>query len=180
MKYLLGFTLAIIALFWFFIVEFIRCSTTAFDDLFYFDMVTLVLLAAAVTIALGYVIFELTFGQRNKANIALATLFVACAALSFLFRFELNALGDKVFLWRNESEFRDRADGSIAVVKQVSSRNFHKLFLHATSRTVSEGTMSLETKDALGNQLEAFRGCKIVAKPLSTDFFLLSVDCGGR
>jgi hypothetical protein len=134
-------------------------------------------LAAAAVVALGYLVFQIVSGRRNTASMALAALFVVCAGLSFLFRNDLTVAADKAFFRKNESEFKDRANGNVAVVKQMSSHDTHKLFLHAGSRQVSEGTMSLETKDALGGALGAFRGCKIVSKPLGPQFFLLNVDC---
>jgi hypothetical protein len=177
-KYLVGLPLAAFALFWFFIVELINLTAVTTGDSFYFDLAVVLLFFLFVGLAFSYILFESIAGSKDKAKIVLASAIIGCAIISFWFRYDLIFLADKAFFWKNQAELEDNATSDIAVVKQMSSHNFHKLFLYVRLHLIEDGKLSLETKDALGEPLEAFRGCTIVAKSLSKHFFLLSIDCG--
>ena len=139
MKYVLGLFLAVVALFWYFIVEFIRCAAITSGDSFYFDLAMLLLLFLLAGLSVSYALVKSFAKSKDVAKIVLASAIAGCAFLSFWFRYELVFLADKAFFLKNQTELEDRATGDVAVVKQVGIADV-VLIGHRRNSHVGEGT----------------------------------------
>jgi hypothetical protein len=157
-------------------------ATAGWYDTFFLDSWLLLAFfvltaAAAVGVMVGL------FRRRKASIIACRGLFVISACLSFWFGFELKSLGDDVFFSLRESDFRtavSAAGGSAAtvVLHHQSDYNFNRLFVYSGSRSLPDGYLSLEDIDAFGGDLDPFRGCKVSARHLRDNFYILSINCG--
>ena len=148
-------------------------------DSFYPDLVPLVIFFILIIGALvgGFLSLLRPRGSRNSAICFFS--FIACACLSLWFRSELFFAADRVFLWANEEYFRTKIDSEHPAnnVHMRSSVNFHKLIVYSGFRSIRDGRLSLEDIDALGTEFMGLRGCRIDARYLKNDFYVLRTYC---
>ena len=129
--------------------------------------------------ALAFVVGLLRRKQRSV--LACRFLLIACASLSFWFKFDLIYLGDRVFLSHNEPSFRNKIQAaggaaSTIVLLWESSAYIYKVLVYSGSRSLPDGRMSQDAVDAFGD-LEELKGCRFYSTHLRDDFYSIFIDC---
>ena len=147
-------------------------------DRFYSNLLPLLIFLALTVGALIALLHSLLRRKRNPARTMYLLAFVICACTSFLLRGNFSALADRVFFWTNEANFKAKVHnaGFAKVVFIQSSVNFHKLIIHS-AEPINDGTLSLNTIDALGAEISGLRGCEIDSKALQDSFYVLRAYC---
>ncbi len=120
--------------------------------------------------------------KMRKWRLICATATMICLAASFHYRDDLIFLGDRAFFALNEGRFRAaiEIETGASVLFQRSNDNFMKLFVYSGSANLGNGLISQPALEAaMGNRVGGFSGCPVISKPLGTQFYVLSVYCGG-
>jgi hypothetical protein len=176
------------SVFWAEVLDNYMIKANVVHDAFVSPLVLFLFLLCVPLIALIRLLFVIVAlctskmnSERKYWNIVCPSAILICAYVGYLFPYQLNIFGDKVFFWLNEGYFkrevaRTKSETSPVAVLNKASANFYKKFLYSPSK-VPSGLLNAETIRSLGQPLEDFPGCRMVATPLGERFYIITIQC---
>jgi hypothetical protein len=142
-----------------------------------FLLVTAVAFLAATLSLLRNLIFE-----RSVSRAVCPILIILSLITAAWIKRDLSTLADVVFFRLNEIELRKEAQleehsNTTKRVFRSSFGNAHRLFIHVGRRQFKGEALSIEEIDSIGEPLEAFRGCTVLAAPLRGGYYAFYIEC---